>query len=151
MLIFVIRNGFGASEFHKRCDDKGATITIIMSDKGYTFGGYTSSSWDTSSNWKSDPDAFIFTLTNPHLLPPTKYPQTNNNTQSIKCTSGYGPIFGTGHDICVANNSNSNTSSYTSFNNYSYEDNTGKGQYTFTGNFEFVSKEIEVYSVVVVV
>jgi len=36
------RDGFDANTFHSRCDNKGPTITIIQSNNGYLFGGYTS-------------------------------------------------------------------------------------------------------------
>ncbi|CAF1605479.1 unnamed protein product [Rotaria magnacalcarata] len=35
------RDGFHADAFHSRCNNKGATITIIQSNQNYIFGGYT--------------------------------------------------------------------------------------------------------------
>ena len=37
-------NGFSSNEFHKRCDNKGATITIVKSNN-HIFGGYTDIPW----------------------------------------------------------------------------------------------------------
>jgi len=34
-------HGFGEDDFHSRCDDKGATLSIVKSDTGHIFGGYT--------------------------------------------------------------------------------------------------------------
>ena len=44
MLIYkATRDGFGSSDFHRCCDNQGATMTVIQSkDGGYLFGGYTS-------------------------------------------------------------------------------------------------------------
>ncbi len=39
-------NGFGASDFHKFCDNKGPTLTLIKTTAGHTFGGFTTISWD---------------------------------------------------------------------------------------------------------
>ena len=37
--------GWAASTFHSRCDNKGPTVTIIRVGGKYIFGGYTSLSW----------------------------------------------------------------------------------------------------------
>ena len=39
------RDGWGVdAEFHKGCDDKGPTLTIVKVNT-YIFGGYTEASW----------------------------------------------------------------------------------------------------------
>ena len=38
-------DGWAASTFHSRCDNKGPTVTIIRVGGKYIFGGYTSLSW----------------------------------------------------------------------------------------------------------
>jgi hypothetical protein len=128
------------------CDNKGPTLTVIQSSTGYLFGGYTPLPWDASSTYKSHPDMFIFTLTNPHTFPPTKYALKQADKYGIYCYCPYGPIFGGGHDILVADNSHQNAGSYTNFP-YSYIDSTGKGNVTFTGARNFTTSEIEVFSV----
>ena len=35
-------------DFHKYCDGKGATITLVESSKGKRFGGYTRISWNNA-------------------------------------------------------------------------------------------------------
>ena len=37
-------DGWAASTFHSRCDNKGPTVTIVKVGS-YIFGGYTSHSW----------------------------------------------------------------------------------------------------------
>ncbi len=57
-------HGFTAKAFHEKCDNKGANITIVKSEHGLIFGGYTSLSWDMSNTWVIDNDnPFIFSLT----------------------------------------------------------------------------------------
>lgn len=38
-------HGFSSASFHRRCDRKGPTLTIIKSKRGYLFGGFASISW----------------------------------------------------------------------------------------------------------
>jgi len=34
-------DGFEASQFHSKCDDKGATLSLIWNSKNKKFGGFT--------------------------------------------------------------------------------------------------------------
>eukprot|EP01125_Pyxidicula_operculata_P001427 TRINITY_DN1131_c0_g1_i6.p1 TRINITY_DN1131_c0_g1~~TRINITY_DN1131_c0_g1_i6.p1 ORF type:complete len:448 (-),score=126.73 TRINITY_DN1131_c0_g1_i6:194-1537(-) len=139
------RDGFGAQHFHSKCDNKGETLTIIKSTGGWLFGGYTPIQWTSRQKYASDNRTFIFTLLNPHNIPPTKF-INHDDTYSICDHSSYGPRFGGGHDIYVSDNCNSNSSSYTNFPS-SYTDTTSKGKNLFTGNYNFQVSEIEVYQV----
>ena len=45
------------------CDNKGPTVTIVKNNYGKVFGGYTSVSWDsTTQNWKTDSASFLFSM-----------------------------------------------------------------------------------------
>ncbi len=57
-------HGFAAKDFHARCDNKGPNISIIKSEHGLIFGGYTSLDWQSPSECKysSDNEAFIFSV-----------------------------------------------------------------------------------------
>ncbi|CAF1086741.1 unnamed protein product [Didymodactylos carnosus] len=69
------KNGFAAKDFHRQCDGEGPTMTIIQSQEGnYLFGAFTMVPWTSQNGYKRDPNAFLFTLTNPHNLKPTKFP-----------------------------------------------------------------------------
>ncbi|CAF3328937.1 unnamed protein product [Rotaria socialis] len=89
------RDGFSASDFHHYCDDQGPTLTVIQSrDGGHLFGGYTSASWSPTGKYIHDSNnPFLFTLTNPHGIPPTKY-SVRNPKYSIFPQMNCGPIFG---------------------------------------------------------
>ena len=41
------KDGFTAASFHQKCDNKGPNISIIKSEHGLIFGGYTSLSWES--------------------------------------------------------------------------------------------------------
>jgi len=139
------RDGFRAVDFHRCCDNQGPTMTIIQSKSGgYLFGGYSSVSWASRADYIVDNSGpFLFTLTNPHGIPPTKY-QVADPKSAIRDHSRYGPTFGGGHDIYICDQSNTTTYSNSNFP-HSYIDTTGKGNATFTGNKNFQVNEIEVY------
>ena len=46
LLFRASRDGFLASTFHSKCDNKGPTITIVQSEENI-FGGFTEESWSS--------------------------------------------------------------------------------------------------------
>ena len=40
------RDGFGAVDFHSKCDETPNNITLIKSSTGQIFGGFTTKTWD---------------------------------------------------------------------------------------------------------
>jgi hypothetical protein len=142
------RDGFPSADFHRCCNNQGPTITIIEStDGGYLFGGYTSISWNSKQNYVQDDNGpFIFTLTNPHGIPPNKYTVKLKN-HAIYDHINYGPTFGAGHDLYVSSHSQTNRNSSFNFP-HSYNDTTRRGSTTFTGNKNFGTNDIEVYRLV---
>ena len=62
--------------------------------------------WSGNGIYKADPNAFIFSLIN-KLNKPIKIKWSKNN--GIVCNSSYGPIFGGGHDLLIADKSNTYT------------------------------------------
>ncbi|KAK8797557.1 hypothetical protein WA158_005903 [Blastocystis sp. Blastoise] len=123
LLFRASEHNYSANEFHKYCDNKGETVTIIK-HKGHDnyiniFGGYTDQSWAGSGS-KSFSKEFLFTLSNEHGIPPTKYDYINSDrSYAIYCYSSYGPIFGGGHDIKISDQCYSNTDSYCNAHSYS--------------------------------
>ena len=108
---------------------------------------FLSLSSDTSSRYGSTSNAFIFSLRNKEGLGPFKS-MVRTPSNAIYRTSGYGPIFGGGHDILIANNANSNTNSYTNFGKYNaYSVPSGvQSKYTIlAGTRNFTPDEVEVF------
>lgn len=66
MLYRGSKNGFTASSFHKLCDGKRNTVTIVLTTCGSIFGGFASTEWSQYSEanplvcWEKDPNAFVF-------------------------------------------------------------------------------------------
>lgn len=111
------RDGFGAADFHSRCDFKSPTLTVIKSENGNIFGGYTEAMW-TSENEKEmrDPKSFVFSLVNEFDKPYVARIEDACNP-AIKCSPMFGPIFGY-NEICVMDeccNSMENKSNYSYF------------------------------------
>jgi hypothetical protein len=138
------RDGFGAADFHSKCDGHKNTLTILMArDTSYKFGGFTSIEWDTSCKYKHDQHAFLFSLTNRNNKP-SKMKQIKIN-HSIYCHPDFGPIFGSGHDLAVCDSSFVYAKSYSRLGSgYKHPDITQSGSY-LAGSIEFQLSEIEVY------
>ena len=56
------------------------------------YADYVSPS-DCIDEYKNDPHAFIFTLKNPHGVPPTRYMKRRESSYSLECAAEYGPDF----------------------------------------------------------
>jgi len=108
---------------------------------------YFSCYLDISGSYGSTSNAFIFSLRNKEGLGPFKS-MVANPTYAIYRYSSYGPRFGRGADIYIANNANSNTNSYTDFgkhNDYSVPSGV-QDQYTIlAGTKQFTPDEVEVF------
>jgi hypothetical protein len=138
------RDGFAAANFHSKCDGHSNTLTILkVHGTSYIFGGFASVSWDGSGQYKSDPSAFLISLTNKDNQP-CKMRQINI-TKSIRCDSDYGPTFGGGYDIAIANNANVRAGSYSVLGgSYEHPQPSQGGSY-LAGSQYFQLSEIEVY------
>ncbi|TNV77877.1 hypothetical protein FGO68_gene11697 [Halteria grandinella] len=109
-------DGFTADKFHRLCDQKGPTLTVIqtlgsMIDPVRTFGGYTSLSWKSPQYPQDlpDPDAFLFSLDHKSLHP---VKQTYN---AVTHRKDYLAIFGQGYDVSMAGRCNENNISKSYF------------------------------------
>lgn len=89
------RDGHTAIAFHSKCDGKGPTLTIVESKSKRIFGGYTGVSWSSSTGYKADKTAFLFSISGG-----TKHPVINKDL-AIYCESRSGPIFGAGPDFKI--------------------------------------------------
>ncbi|KAK8815392.1 hypothetical protein WA158_003604 [Blastocystis sp. Blastoise] len=105
---------FKASEFHKYCDNKCPTVTIIKhighNKRINIFGGYTTQYWESRSEnfWKYDSGSFLFTLSNEHDIPPTKY-DILDPFNALYCDKNSGPCF---LDISIEEDCHNNNDSY---------------------------------------
>jgi hypothetical protein len=148
LLYRATRDGFGAKDFHSKCDGHANTLTILKAKESqFIFGGFTSVSWDSSSKWKSDPYAFIFSLTNKDNKPLKMNINPNELDYAITCHSEWGPTFG--WDIEIANNANITMHSVSNlgfaYKHPQYEYGTNEAKTFLAGSTHFHLDEIEVY------
>jgi hypothetical protein len=144
------RDGFGSKDFHSKCDGHSNTLTMFKA-KGseFIFGGFTSVSWESSAygKYKSDPNAFIFSLTNKDNKPFKMKIDPNQHQFATGCNTELGPTFG--GDICIKNNSNTTMDSYSNFGRSykhpQYAFGTKEAKTFLAGSYKFQLDEIEVY------
>ena len=129
-----------SNAFHSKCDDHAPTITIIKTDQGIRFGGYTTKTWNCDEECKKDNEAFLFSMDFRK-----KYEIKKGTECAIYCNREYGPTFGEGFDLCLCDNYMGVNGSYSNFPT-SY----GKGNtvYELTGkNPYFKIADVEVYEI----
>jgi uncharacterized coiled-coil protein SlyX len=151
------RDGFGALDFHDRCDGHAPTLTLIQDTDGNIFGGFTPVKWESrrhekkhgqkDNRFKADSSlqSFLFTLKNPHNFPAGKFAlKAEKKDRAIWCAPSWGPYF---HDIGVSDNCNANAVSL-SFLGDAYAGGTSiDGETVLTGSHNFTVKEIEVFEI----
>lgn len=117
-LFVASSNGFSAHKFHQICDGIADTFTVIRTNFGKTIAGYTPIKWASpaDSTWFPDPSNRSFLLSvdlreKMTLVDPLK---------AIQCSTSWGPCFGGGCDIAIADKcdvKNSSSLFPTSYNN----------------------------------
>jgi hypothetical protein len=138
LLYKLTSHGDSASTFHNYCNNKGYTLSLIRNTKGYRCGGFTTQSWSSSGNYRTDQNAFLFSLEY------KEYYTTYDGQNAIYDNSSYGPTFGSGHDLYISNSCSQNSSSYCNFpHGYSGT----KSRCLSGGFYNFKVNEIEVYKI----
>ncbi len=88
MLYRGTRDGFGVKAFHSKCDGRSNTLTIFKAKQSSNiFCGFTSVNWESSTygTFKSDPNAFLFSLTNKDNQPLKMKIDSNGHHRAILC------------------------------------------------------------------
>ena len=145
------RDGFGSRDFHSKCDGHKNTLTVCKAKQSkFIFGGYTTADWKISNDfWKTDPNAFMFSLTNKDNKPVKMKINPNHTDMAIYCDDGYGPPFGDGRDIKIAENANATMKSYSKlgsiYQHPQYAFDSNEADTFLAGSHKFQLDEIEVY------
>lgn len=142
-------DGDSAQIFHSKCDQYVNTITVIRSENGRRFGGFTTKNWSLKGptyevngyHWKEDRHAFLFSLDNNECY------YVKRIDRAIGCDKNDLAKFGGGFDILIADHCRSCNK------NYEYEslrdyDNNGKKGFLFTGSRNFVVSDLEVFQAI---
>ena len=129
----------GDNYFHSYCNNKGYTVTLVRTTKGYRCGGFTTQSWSSRGNYANDVNAFLFSLEFKEM-----YPINQEGTNAIYDSSDRQATFGNGQDLYIANNCSQNYSSSCNFP-YAYH---GLKQRCLTGGvYNFKVDDMEVYQI----
>ena len=145
LLYKASRDGDSYQDFYRLCENKGPTITIALTTKGYKFGGFTKLSWKNPNNGKGrnkyyeDNEAFIFSLNKKRKY----YPKIEQKGNAVCMWSDRGPSFGGGNDLTLHNNCLHNNNSY---NDCPYTYQTEQKELN-GGERCFTVKDYEVYSI----
>jgi hypothetical protein len=142
------RDGFSGENFHSKCDGIANTLTVIKSEHGNIFGGFTEKGWKSTRRFVADPKAFIFSLVNKENKP-FKAVCTNSEF-AIYCRPSFGPSFGSVFgDITIMASSNANRNSFSyfgsSYKHADYQFATEKAKTILAGSHKFQTVEIEVF------
>jgi hypothetical protein len=149
LLYRASKDGFSASSFHNKCDNKGATIVIIRAKNNAIFGGVTSLAWNSGGSYMNDSKAFLF-----HITKKAKMEVYQNHGNALYGNSGYNATFGGGHDLHLCSDCNSVNSSYSNLG-YTYKAPNGisysstEANNYLAGSYNFMVDEIEVFRIVI--
>lgn len=141
-------HGWSSSTFHSQCNSLGPSVTFIRVGE-YIFGGYTDQNWHSGSSYTDSTWSFIFSFKNRYGLEPFKL-HVKNSGNAIYGKNGYGPTFGGGHDIYIANSAGSNRNSYCNLG-HSYVQPAGyiksasDTKSLLAGSYNFQPQELEVF------
>ena len=93
---------FSSKTLHELCDAKGPTLSLVESDLGKIFGGFTTVAWMSyDCRYFADLPAFVFSLSNKTIHKQHRYKNyavSHDKSQLI--------VFGRGNDICIYDNCN---------------------------------------------
>ena len=132
-------------DFHEKCDNTGPTLLFIHTKNGYIFGGFSTAPWAAEPETPSvtAPGSFLFTLTNPYGVRPTKFPLANEHDHYALYpgTVGFGK-----NDLVLNISAPGGCGSFSGFPN-SYVDTTKRGFSIFTGST--TSNNFEINEIVV--
>eukprot|EP01083_Nonionella_stella_P120541 361264_1 len=146
LLIRGTVHGFAGTTFHSKCDNQGATITVVQSTNNHVFGGYTSLPWTSVNKYTNDTKSFVFLLRSQRgAAVPQKW-NVSSSGNATYCHAAHGPTFGGGHDFMLYNNCNANNSSYANCP-YSYKGGGAIDQNTLAGAYNFKVQDYEVWRV----
>ena len=140
------KDGFDAQQFHKQCDGISHTISIIKSEKGHIFGGYTSKSWKRTGKHVMDKYAFLVLIKgeNNSIKPKILNIKSGHEQYGLFLASNGGPGFGRG-DIKIL--SQANKSSRNTCNSNSFLFNTKPNELTGGNGGYFKVYDYEVFQI----
>ena len=137
------RDGYRASDFHKFCDGKGRTVSIIETKDNILFGGFLNIKWKNEGGDTNDDKSFLFSFNNNNIY--------KNNGKSFACNFGMdkGPYFA--YSINIFSDFRESRKHVTrDLECYKYSWNDFSSNYELNCKTEYFDiKEIEVFEVLI--
>ena len=150
LLYRATRDGWGSADFHRLCDNQGATVTVVRSANGNVFGGFADAAWKSGGgSYQASAQAFLFLLVSHEGRAPVRMAQNGRNPGSaMRCNPDRSSMFGCGSDLTIHSNANANTRSNSNVNGTTYTLPAGANAKTvLAGSYNFQVAEYEVFRV----
>ena len=93
------RDGNSSDSFHKHCNGHLNTLTLVQSNYGNIFGGFTTRDWGARSAWTEDDLAFLFRIKSKFNHPPKIFENKVKDDGAIYVSAQFGPMWGVGYDL----------------------------------------------------
>jgi hypothetical protein len=149
------RDGFTAANCHPQVAGRSNLLILVETTGGWIFGGYAHCKWP-ECGWERDPSlkSFLFTLKNPHNIPPRRFEMRKSDQDYVLALSGspaYLVWMGWMGAIALApacnENATSNNLGFADSNQTStFENDSGHdGKTLFTGSERYTVKEVEIF------
>ncbi|KAG9306461.1 hypothetical protein G9A89_003571 [Geosiphon pyriformis] len=120
LLLRGSRDGFTPGDFHRLCNHRGSTISVIkVKETGQLIGGYSQNPWASCNSWIYGTESFIFSLGDGKAENAKLSKSINERGPFDKST--YGPYFGM-RNIVIGGSDFQNSPGCYCHNDSSYED-----------------------------
>ena len=126
-------DGYDGKDFHRKCDGKDFTITLVITDKDKIFGWFTEIEWNQDEKLIVGDKGFIFSINN------NKIYYTKYGYYYIHRRQSYGPQFKNGFSIY-------DKDGFDNTDKYAYFNLEGK-EYVLAGEKYFSIKDYAVYQI----
>jgi len=145
LLYRATRDGMEGSIFHEKCDNHYPTVTVLKTEEGYIFGGYTDAAWNAGTDPLLSEKSFLFSLYGCNQgSTPVKLPFKISPRSEQFGSARQGPSFGGSPDLGVYRNM---TTVETSFLGDNYQLPQGWDRNSLMGSTSASLAEVEVFAI----
>ena len=139
LLYRATKDGDSSAVFHSKCDNVKYTLTLVKTNNGLIFGGYTTQTWD-GNGYKKDDKAFCFSIDLHKIY------RNRKNNNAINANSGqsatFGDYFFCVYDKCLSKGGMMNDGLNNNYDNQQKENEINNGEKYFG------ISEVEVFKVI---
>ncbi|XP_022661389.1 uncharacterized protein LOC111267390 [Varroa jacobsoni] len=147
-LYLASANSYSAASFHECCDGIAPLFVLVLGSSGQLCGGFTDVPFVRTNGgrakYSTTDRAFLFSLINLIKRPATRF-NIIKKMFAIASHPEFGPIFGAGADLSIANNCNVSMECYSNLP-HTY-DGEGASSTLLMGGYNFTVADYEVFTV----